>query len=140
VGKTGPTPAPSGDTRRRVPGPGLQRDRVVAPEASGDWRSETTQAWDLYVASEAWGLLRAEDLPAVWRLFERLDLLATMWACVPQEPDGAEKALRSIRLLDSMIARQMAELGIGPLARARLGLAGPPKESSPLDTFDQENS
>ena len=74
-------------------------------------------------------------MPAVLRLFDRIDMLNEMWGQVPRDPTDAEKALRSIRLLDGMVARQCSELGIGPLARARLGMGGQPATRNPLDAF-----
>ena len=83
-------------------------------------------------------ILRDEDIPSVVRLFQRIDKLNRMWSAVPDDPAIAEKALRSVRLLDVMVARGCAELGIGPLARARLGIGAAPKSRNALDEFMSE--
>lgn len=134
MGRTGPTPKPGGDTRRRVPPPGTS-DEVQLGPGRPTWDNGTKIAWRTYANSQAAKLLRAEDVPAVLRLFDRIDKLNRLWAAVPDDPDLAEKALRSVRILDAMVARGCAELGIGPLARARLGIGTAPKQRSALDEF-----
>ncbi len=137
MAKTGPTPAPGADARRRVAVPQSQHDRVQLPEAPDRWGLGVGAAYEAYRESEAAGLLREEDLAAVARLFDRLDQLARMEASLPSAADLL-KAMQAIRLLDGMIARQMSELGIGPLARARLGLGGQPRVANELDEFMAE--
>lgn len=133
MGRTGPTPKPGGDTRRRVPSP-TGTNAAMGP-AVGNWLPSTQRAWESYTQSEAAKILRVEDEPAVRRLFGRIDKLTRLWEAVPDDPNDAEKALRSVRILDAMVARGCAELGIGPLARARLGIGSAPKQRSALDDF-----
>lgn len=136
MGRTGPTPKPGGDTRRRRPSP-TGTAAAMGP-AVGNWLPSTKEAWNSYTASEAAHILRVEDAPAVLRLFERIDKLTRLWDAVPDDPNDAEKALRSVRILDAMVARGCAELGIGPLARARLGIGSAPKQRSALEQFRDE--
>lgn len=133
MGRTGPTPKPGGDTRRRVPAP-TGTNAAMGP-AAANWLPSTRRAWELYTQGEAAKILRVEDEPAVRRLFSRIDKLSLLWEAVPDDPGLAEKALRSVRILDAMVARGCAELGIGPLARARLGIGTAPKPRSALDDF-----
>ncbi len=137
MAKTGPTPS-GGDARRRVGAPQSQHDRVQLPEPPARWGSGVRAAYEAYRASEAAGLLREEDLAAVARLFDRLDQLARLEANLPEDAVDLLKAMQSIRLLDGMVARQMSELGIGPLARARLGMGGQPAVKNDLDAFMAE--
>jgi hypothetical protein len=138
MAKTGPTPTPGADARRRVASPQSQHDRVQLPEAPERWGLGVEAAYEAYRESEAAGLLREEDLAAVARLFDRLDQLARMEASLPEDAADLLKAMQAIRLLDGMIARQMSELGIGPLARTRLGLGGQPRVANELDEFMAE--
>ncbi len=137
MAKTGPTPS-GGDPRRRVGAPQAQRDRVQLPEPPAEWAADTLAAYTAYSASEAAGLLRAEDLAAVARLFDRLNKMARIETNLPEDPADLLKAIQAIRQLDGMVARQMSELGIGPLARARLGMGGQPATRNALDEFMAE--
>lgn len=143
MAKTGPTPTSTSNHNlaRRRPGPVLHAVPVELP-GPGDWLPATRDAYYAYAEAEVARLLRDEDIPQVVLLFDLRDKLARLLPNVPGPtneggwPDTL-KALQAVKTLDGMIARLASELGIGPLARTRLGIlqAEGAEKASKLDQF-----
>lgn len=141
MAKTGPTPnpdAPDAVARRRVAPVELAEVAIALPPPRVVWRTEVQAAYLAYVESAVAHALRAEDIPQVLQLFDLRDQMATEWELLQgADPDDAQERLRriqAVKILDGMVARLSGELGIGPLARTRLGMSKV-AEASALDKF-----
>jgi hypothetical protein len=100
------------------------------------WRAETRDAFRVYIASDTARALRAEDVPAVMRLFAYTDELAQRWdAWMEGNVTDTREALAVIRTLDAMVTALSTSLGIGPRARQSLGIKTETKPGSKLDAF-----
>lgn len=100
------------------------------------WRAETRDAFRVYEKSETARALRAEDVPAVMRLFGYQDELAQRWdAFIEGNIEDEKDALTVIRALESMGTALATSLGIGPRARQSLGIKTESKPGSRLDAF-----
>jgi hypothetical protein len=127
MAKTGPTPdpnAPQGVVRRRVDSP-LLADVVVALPISAEpqWGPSTVRAYRAYAESHAARVLREEDVLEVVTLFGMVDQRTRYVTQLTGDPTLDLKALQAIKIIDSMVDRKASSLGIGPLARTRLGIA-----------------
>lgn len=124
--KTGPTPspdAPAATVARRVPSAVLLEVAVPLPPPLTEWGARTLAAYHDYAESQAARVLRAEDVQEVVVLFELIDRRTRYLADLTGGAEDDLKALQAIRLVESMIDRKASNLGIGPLARTRLGIA-----------------
>lgn len=100
------------------------------------WRAATRDAFRTYERSETARALRAEDIPAVMRLFAYTDELAQRWdAFIDGNIDDERDALAVIRALESMATALATSLGIGPRARQSLGIKTETKPGSRLEAF-----
>ena len=126
VAKTGPTPAPGASTavtRRRVDSPGLRATAIALPPPADHWLPATRDSYRDYCASDVARALEEEDAAQVRLLFDYRDRLNRLVDEVARGlVEDEHKAAQTIRIYDGMAARLASELGIGPLARTRLGL------------------
>lgn len=126
MAKTGPTPrpdAPAATLARRVPTPELLEVAVPMAPPNDQWLGSTQAAYTRYCESTAARVLREEDVAEVELLFTLID---RRWRYIPaltSDPADDLKTLQAIKIIDGMIDRKCANLGIGPLARTRLGIA-----------------
>lgn len=108
----------------------------VFPPLPRRWREETRANFRTYTSSETARALRAEDVPAVMRLFAYQDELAQRWdAFIGGNVDDEKDALTVIRALESMSNALATSLGIGPRARQSLGIKTESKPGSRLAAF-----
>jgi hypothetical protein len=138
VSKTGPTPdpdAPQAVARRRAEGVALRDSAIAFPPARAEWAPEVRAAYHAYVASDVARAVNDESLHQVALLFEywsRIAQLMGVDVAVDPEP---HKTAQTIRIYDGMATRLANELGIGPLARVRLGIKVGEAGSALADLF-----
>jgi|SRR5580704_2773934 hypothetical protein len=119
---------------------------LTFPRLPNRWLTETRAAFRAYERSETAKALRAEDVPAVMRLFEYLDALTKRWELMQRRADDAfsngtaatldeREAIAVIRQLEGMVITLAAALGVGPRARQSLGIKTEHRPGSRLDAF-----
>ena len=123
--KRGPTP--TSDTKhaaiQRVPTVSLADEVIQLPQPRRLWLDSTTDAYNRYIESTAARVLRAEDIHEVVTLYDLVDARSKYIDQLSGDPDDDYKVLGCIRLVDQAIDRKSNNLGLGPLARTRLGIA-----------------
>ncbi len=125
MSKTGPTPdpnAPGAVARRRAEGVALRTEPINFPPADANWAPQVREAYRQYISSDVARAVNDENLHQVATLFEywsRVALLLDADLTTDRDP---HKTAQAIRIYDGMAARLANELGIGPLARVRLGI------------------
>lgn len=125
MSKTGPTPdpnAPGAVARRRAGGVALREQPVEFPPADANWATQVREAYRQYIASDVARAINEENLHQVATLFDYWSRIANLMALDPALDEEAHKTAQTIRIYDGMAARLANELGIGPLARVRLGI------------------
>jgi hypothetical protein len=126
MAKTGPTPdpnAPAATVARRIAAPELQEVAVALLPAAAGWRPATLEAYLTYAESNAARVLRHEDVAEVHLLFALVDQRLRYTQQLTGSAVEDLQTLQAMRIADGMIDRKAANLGIGPLARTRLGIA-----------------
>jgi hypothetical protein len=99
------------------------RDTVVALPAPGDWHPEVREMYLRYTESTAARVLREEDVHEVQLFFSLCNVRLRYLNALTGDPDGDFRTLSSLRIIDQLIDRKANNLGVGPLARTRLGIA-----------------
>lgn len=123
--KRGPTP--TSDTKhaaiQRVPTVSLADEVIQLPQPRRLWIDSTIEAYNRYIESTAARVLRAEDIHEVVALYDLVDARSKYIDQLSGDPEDDYKVLGCIRLVDQAIDRKSNNLGLGPLARTRLGIA-----------------
>ena len=96
---------------------------IPLPAPADHWLPATRDAYRDYAAADVARALEDEDIPQVRLLFEYRDRITRLVAELTHGlTEDEHKQAQTIRIYDGMAARLASELGIGPLARTRLGL------------------
>jgi hypothetical protein len=138
VSKRGPTPdpdAPQSVAKRRADGVVL-RDRVIDfPPAETSWLPRTREAYRDFTGSDVARAAHEESRNQVRLLFEYWDRVERLLDLDMADDPEPHKTAQAIRIYDGMAARLANELGIGPLARVRLGIKAAEGGSKLADLF-----
>lgn len=96
---------------------------IDLPAPKGDWLDITKAAFFAYAESDAARVLRAEDIMELVTLFQLIDQRNRYIVNLTGIGADDEPTLRALKMADTMIARMSGNLGVGPLARTRLGIS-----------------
>lgn len=96
---------------------------IALPAPKDGWLAVTKAAFMAYAESDAARVLRDEDLMELVTLFQLIDQRNRYITNLTGVGADDEPTLRALKMADTMIARMSGNLGVGPLARTRLGIS-----------------